>query len=105
MDDPKTASKVCAWATEVERLAENQGLVVDSTMELFLEIDENNCSYYLVDRVTATIFWLSEYNTTELGLQSVITDSHLSKYAHCMRIRDNEQFYQNYYSKHNIGAI
>jgi len=79
MYDPKIANKVCAWATEVERQAENQGLVFDSNVELFLEIDENNCSYYLVDRGTATLFWLTEYTTTELGLQSVVSDSHLSK--------------------------
>ena len=80
MYDPKTANKVCAWATEVQRQAKNQGLVLDSNIELFLEIDENNCSYYLVDRVTTTLFWLTEYTTTELGLQSVVSDSHLSKY-------------------------
>ena len=80
MDDPEIANKVCAWATEVERQAQNQGLVVDSNMELFLEIDENNCSYYLVDRDTATLFWLTEYTTTELGLQPTVSDSHLSEY-------------------------
>ena len=80
MYDPKTANKVCAWATEVERQAENQGLVLDRNMELFLEIDENNCSYYLVDRTAQTLFWLTEYSTTELGLQPAVSDSHLSKY-------------------------
>ena len=80
MYDPKTANKVCAWATEVERLAKGQGLVLDKNIELFLEIEENNCNYYLVDRVTATLFWLSEYTTTELGLQPAVSDSHLSKY-------------------------
>lgn len=88
MYDPKIAEKVCAWATEVERQVESQGLVLDSNVELFLEIDENNCSYYLVDRVTATLFWLTEYTTTELGLQSVISESHLSKYNN-MQIPDD----------------
>ena len=80
MYDPKTANKVCAWAAEVERQAKNRGLVLDSNIELFLEIDGNNCSYYLVDRGTATLFWLMEYTTTELGLHSVVLDSHRSKY-------------------------
>lgn len=79
MYDPKTADKVCAWATEVERLAGNQEFELNGNIELFLEIDENNCSYYFVDRATATLFWLTEYTTTELGLQSVVSDSHLSK--------------------------
>jgi hypothetical protein len=50
--DPKTANKVCAWATEVERQAKNQGLILDSlrNMELFLEIDEN---------ITAATAWLT----------------------------------------------
>lgn len=82
MYDPKTANKVCAWVTEVERQAEKQGFVVNNNIELFLEIDENNCSYYLVDRTATTLFWLSEYTTTELGLRDVVSDSgsHLSKY-------------------------
>ena len=80
MYDPKTAKKVCAWATEVERQAKNQGHVLDKNMELFLEIDDNNCSYYLVDHVTATLFWLTEYTIAELGLQPTVSDSHLSKY-------------------------
>ena len=80
MYDPKTAKKVCAWATEVEKQAKNQGHVLDKNMELFLEIDDNNCSYYLVDRVTATLFWLTEYTIAELGLQPAVSDSHLSKY-------------------------
>jgi hypothetical protein len=77
MDDPGTAEKVCAWATEVQRQAENEGFVLDSSIEIFLQIDEKDCSYYLVDRVAATIFWLTEYTTTELGLRSVVSDSHL----------------------------
>ena len=81
MYDPKIVNKVCAWATEVERQAKNQGLVLDKNVELFLKIDKNNCSYYLVDRVKATLFWLTEYTTTELGLQdAVLSDTHLSKY-------------------------
>ena len=91
MYDPKTANKVCAWATEVERQAETQGFVFTSNIELFLEIDEDDCSYYLVDRATATIFWITEYTTSELGLQDVVSDSHLSKYRTiaCMQIPDN----------------
>ena len=82
MYDPEIANKVCAWAAEVERQAEKQGLLfsIEKNLELFLEIEENNCSYYLVDRGSATIFWLTEYSTTELGLQPAVSDSHLSKY-------------------------
>jgi hypothetical protein len=86
MYDPNIANKVCAWATEVETQARNQGLEIEKILELFLEIDENNCSYYLVDRGTATIFWLTEYSTTELGLQPAVSDSHLSKYPHSKHV-------------------
>ena len=92
MYDPKTANKVFAWVTEVEKLAKNQGLVFDSNVELFLEIDENNCNYYLVDRGTVTLFWLTEITTTELGLPSAVSDSHLSKYrtiSYKFRITNN----------------
>ena len=89
MYDPKTANKVCAWATEVERQAKIQGLVLDKNVELFIEIYENYCKYYLVDRVAATLFWLTEYTTTELGLQPAVSDSHLSEYRTitCMKSR------------------
>ncbi|KAF8814750.1 hypothetical protein BYT27DRAFT_6959207 [Phlegmacium glaucopus] len=77
MYDPSIAEKVCAWATEVERQAEIQGLELDGNVELFLEIDDDDCSYYLIDRATETLFWLTEYTTGELGLKSVVSDSHL----------------------------
>jgi len=80
MYDHKTAEKICAWATEVERQAESQGLELDGDLELFLELDEDDCNYYLVDRATETLFWLTEYTTTELGLKPVVSDSHLSKH-------------------------
>jgi predicted regulator of Ras-like GTPase activity (Roadblock/LC7/MglB family) len=80
MYDRKTADKVCAWATEVEKRAENQEFTFHNNTELFLEIDGNDCSYYIVDRTTAAIFWLTEYTTTELGLKPVVSDSHLSKF-------------------------
>lgn len=80
MYDPDTAEKVCAWAAEVERQAANQGLQLNRNVELFLEIYEDDCNYYLVDRATETLFWLMEYTTTELGLPPVISDSHLSEY-------------------------
>ena len=80
MYNPRIAEKVCVWATEVERQVENQGFALDGNIELFLEIDGDDCGYYLVDRATATLFWLTEYTTTELGLKSVVSDSHLSKY-------------------------
>lgn len=77
MYDPKTADKVCAWAAEVERQVKDQGLL-NSNIELFLEIDGNDCNYYLVDRATATLLWLTEHTSTELGLLPVVSDSHLS---------------------------
>ena len=79
MYDQNTVDRVCAWTTEVERQAENKGFIFDENIELFLEIYEDDCSYYLVDRATQTLFWLSEYTTAELGLKPVISDSHLSK--------------------------
>jgi hypothetical protein len=77
MYDQNTVDRVCAWTTEVERQAENKGFIFDENIELFLEIYEDDCSYYLVDRATQTLFWLSEYTTAELGLKPVISDSHL----------------------------
>lgn len=80
MYDPETAEKVCVWATEVERQLECQGYPLDN-LELFLETDNNDydCSYYLVNRATNSVFWLLDYSTTDLGIRDVVSDSHLSK--------------------------
>ena len=78
--NPEIVEKVCVWAAEVERQTENRGFALDRNIELFLEIDGDDCGYYLVDRATATLFWLTDYTTTELGLESVVSDSHLSEY-------------------------
>jgi hypothetical protein len=77
MYDCDTADKVCAWATEVERQAQSNGFPLAENIELFLEIYENDCSYYLADRDAETIFWLTEYTNEELGLKPAISDSHL----------------------------
>jgi hypothetical protein len=56
------------------------------------EIDENISSYYLIDRGTATSFWLMESTATELGLQPAgVSDSasHLSKYRAFIYIYNN----------------
>lgn len=82
MYDGNIADKVCAWAAEVERQAKNNEFPLDKNTELFLEIDDNDCNYYLVDRDAETIFWLTEYTTEELGLKPAISDSHLSKCPH-----------------------
>jgi len=78
MYDPETAEKVCVWATEVERQLECQGYPLDN-LELFLETDNNDydCSYYLVNRATNSVFWLLDYSTTDLGIRDVVSDSHL----------------------------
>ena len=72
MYEPKTADKV--WAIEIQRQVESEGYALDK-LELFLQIDDNDCSYYLVDHATKSIFWLSDCSiTTDIGIRARILE-------------------------------
>jgi hypothetical protein len=74
---PELGERICAWANEVERQATNKGFVLTDSVELFLQLDDEDCNYYFVDHATQTIFWLEEYETSDLGLHPVVSSSHL----------------------------
>ncbi|KAF8884900.1 hypothetical protein CPB84DRAFT_1788808 [Gymnopilus junonius] len=77
MYTPEIGEKTCAWATEAERQATNRGFPLTDSIELYLQVDDEGCNYYFIDRVTQTVFWLDEYDTSELGLHPVVSPSHL----------------------------
>ncbi|KAF8889704.1 hypothetical protein BD779DRAFT_1671802 [Infundibulicybe gibba] len=46
-------------------------------IELFIRIDGEDCTYYLVDHATRTEFWLDAYDTDDLNIAPVASRSHL----------------------------
>ncbi|PPQ98173.1 hypothetical protein CVT26_003219 [Gymnopilus dilepis] len=71
------ADKISAWATEVEKRAKEKGFPLAPSVELYLQVDDEDCNYFFIDHVTQTVFWLEEYQTSDLGLPSVVSPSHL----------------------------
>ncbi|PPQ81676.1 hypothetical protein CVT25_013354 [Psilocybe cyanescens] len=70
--------QICAWTSVVEKLAQDKGFLLPiESVELFLQLDGEDCNYYFIDRSTQTLFWLDRHDTTELGLHPTISPSHL----------------------------
>ncbi|OCB84006.1 hypothetical protein A7U60_g8677 [Sanghuangporus baumii] len=66
------------WMLVVHKLAEAQRIVITGTIEIMLQLDEDNentCGYYLVDHDCATVFWLQEVTSEELGIPDSVSIS------------------------------
>ena len=77
--NPNVAEAICAWVIEIEERASRKGFVFTKHTELFLQLDGNDCNYYFVDHGVQTLFWLDAYDTSELVILPVVSQSHLSK--------------------------
>jgi hypothetical protein len=74
------ADKIVSWVQHIEKEAESKGFALSDTVELYVQLEEGDCNYYFADHAARTLFWLDDYDTTELGLLPVVSPSHLSKY-------------------------
>lgn len=81
MYTPEIGEKTCGWAAEAEKQFGDKGFILTDSIELYLQVDDEDCNYYFIDRATQTVFWLEEYETSELGLHPVISPSHLSQFV------------------------
>ncbi|KAK7026852.1 hypothetical protein VNI00_015394 [Paramarasmius palmivorus] len=72
-----TLEKVLYWSKHIEAILEEKQIPLSERIELFICIEEDGCSYYLVNHATQTQFWLEEVDTVSLGLPDVDSDSHL----------------------------
>jgi hypothetical protein len=55
--------RLIAAAKEIHRIAQSSGIILPSTTELFLELDDNDetsCGYYLIHHHHQTQFWVHE---------------------------------------------
>ncbi|KAG7095379.1 hypothetical protein E1B28_006136 [Marasmius oreades] len=75
--NPETLAKVLYWSKHIESLVEEKGMPLSENIELFILIEDDGCSYYFVNHAIQTQFWLEQYDTTELGIPDVASESHL----------------------------
>jgi hypothetical protein len=76
---PGTMENLCHWIEHIEGLLSDAELIFSENIELFLELEGEDCAYYFVDHATCTQFWLENLETDQLDLPPVLSTSHLSK--------------------------
>jgi hypothetical protein len=77
-------ANVSIWITTIEELVAQRNIVLSDNVELFLQIDDDDCAYYFIDHVTRTEFWLDALNTDDLNIPPVVSPSHLRQDVSCM---------------------
>jgi hypothetical protein len=76
-------AKVSSWSRLIEELIAEKNIVLSDDVELFLQIEEDDCAYYLVDHATRTEFWLDELSTDDINIPGVVSTSHLRQDMSC----------------------
>ncbi|KAF8068882.1 hypothetical protein FPV67DRAFT_1095201 [Lyophyllum atratum] len=79
---PDIMGKVSYWIKEIEDLLPQKQIVLSEGVELFLEIDGEDCAYYFVDHRSRTEFWLDAIDTDDLELLPAVSPSHLKLALH-----------------------
>ena len=76
-----TLKRISYWIEVIESLARAREIKLLDTVELFLQLEEEDdgCSYYLIDHVTQTEFWLLDYSSEELNMPASLSLSQLSE--------------------------
>ncbi|KAJ7807045.1 hypothetical protein B0H13DRAFT_2295930, partial [Mycena leptocephala] len=74
---PDTMENLCRWIEHVESLLSDAEMTISEDIELFLELEGENCAYYFVDHATCAQFWMESLETDQLGLPPVVSTSHL----------------------------
>lgn len=81
--DTNILQQTLSWsrhlAQRMEELCRSQDYPVLTDIELFIEVNGNDCNYYLVNHTERTLFWLDNVDTEELGLPPTTSIAHLSE--------------------------
>lgn len=75
-------AKVNYWSQSIGDILAQKSAMVSDDLELFIQIEEDDCAYYFVDHSTRTEFWLEAFSTEDLNMFPVVSPSHLSKFPH-----------------------
>ncbi|KAJ7810555.1 hypothetical protein B0H13DRAFT_542756 [Mycena leptocephala] len=74
---PDIMENLCRWIEHIESLLSDAEMTISKDIELFLELEGENCAYYFVDHATCAQFWMESLETDQLGLPPVVSTSHL----------------------------
>ena len=77
---PELLHKINYWMGEFDNALDRASFKLPDAYELLLELDmeEQGCSYYLVDHNRHMVFYLDDTNTEQLDLPDVCSMDHLS---------------------------
>ncbi|KAF7318735.1 hypothetical protein HMN09_00385800 [Mycena chlorophos] len=75
--DSANLSKINRWITRIKSQLAHLGISVMPGTEVFLELEDGGCAYYLVDHANQVVFWLEACDTDSLGLPDVAAREHL----------------------------
>jgi hypothetical protein len=80
------ASEIIAGATEAKQMAAENGIALNSTMELVIERRKGGIGYYFVDHDAQILFWPQPVMSWELisGVKGVTEKSHISERGVCL---------------------
>ncbi|KAJ7664025.1 hypothetical protein DFH06DRAFT_1324512 [Mycena polygramma] len=70
--DAGVLTKLGPYVEEIERLLLEMGIEMTDTLELYIQLEEEGCGYYLVEHSMRTMFWLHDQTIDDLDL-SVVT--------------------------------
>ncbi|KAF6764333.1 hypothetical protein DFP72DRAFT_420556 [Ephemerocybe angulata] len=73
----EVSDKIVSWVQIIEKEAASKGFSLTETVELYVQLEDEDCNYYFADHAARTLFWLDDYDTSELGLLPVVSPSHL----------------------------
>ncbi|KAF7335713.1 hypothetical protein MVEN_02226800 [Mycena venus] len=73
----ETFEITCRWIAHIECLLSEVEITVSGDLELFVQLEGQNCAYYFVDHATCAQFWLENSDTERLGLDPVTSTSQL----------------------------
>ncbi|TFK26155.1 hypothetical protein FA15DRAFT_667833 [Coprinopsis marcescibilis] len=93
----EVANKITKWISHIEKQALHKSFNLSSSVELYLQLEDDDCNYYFVDHSTRTLFWLDAFETHEVGLLPVVSSSHL-------KLQLEEQYWQHleYFCMHPL---
>ncbi|KAG5337251.1 hypothetical protein C0989_010107 [Termitomyces sp. Mn162] len=84
--DPKVLEKIDYWTEKLMDILDKQAFSLSDDIELFLQIEGVDCHYYFVNHRTHVEFWLDDnLSTDELGIDPVVSASHLSLFLNSVR--------------------
>ncbi|KAJ6496129.1 hypothetical protein C8R45DRAFT_985081 [Mycena sanguinolenta] len=73
----ETFDTACRWIERIECLLSDVKVAISQDIELFVQLEDQNCAYYFVDHTTCAQFWLEDSDTDKLGLPTVASTSQL----------------------------